>query len=171
MLLRTLNTATLLFFLLSLMLFAGNCIAPRAAQAEEYIIPFAGKDLNGQPVDLRQTIGNKPVMLVFWASWCPNCVTEVPKVNQLAKKYQQRGMDFIAVNVGYNDSVERARAFAKEVAMNYPAVFDSSGMISSRYMIQGVPTVIIADKHGIVRFRNFIVPEIDEDAFSQFNAD
>ncbi len=168
--LRTLNTATLFFSLLILLLLSGNCISLRASQAKEYLVPFAGKDLNGQPVDLRQSIGSRPVMLIFWASWCPSCVTEVPKINQLAKKYRQRGMDFIAVNVGYNDSVERARAFIKEAAMDYPAVFDSSGMISSRYMIQGVPTVIIADKHGLVRFRDFVVPEIDENDFSQLSA-
>ena len=74
-----------------------------AVQEGQQLIPFQGTDLNGSPIDLSQSIGNKPVLLIFWASWCPSCRAEVPKINQLAEKYRSRGMDFVAVNVGDTD--------------------------------------------------------------------
>ncbi len=143
----------------------------RAAQVGEPLIPFKGIDLNGQPYDLQQSIGTKPVMLIFWASWCPTCRTEVPKINQLAEKYRSRGMEFVAVNVGFNDSVERANAFIEKTGMTYPAFFDGSGTVAEKYRLQGVPTVIIADKHGVIRFRNYTTPDISEANFAQLTAD
>ena len=141
-----------------------------AAQDEQRLIPFKGHDLNGQPFDLQQSIGSKPVMLIFWASWCPTCKTEVPKINQLAAKFKDRGMDFIAVNVGFNDSVERAQAFVKKTGMLYPVFFDTTGAISEQYRLQGVPTVIIADKQGVIQFRNYGAPDISEANFAQLMA-
>jgi thiol-disulfide isomerase/thioredoxin len=142
-----------------------------AAQMGQALIPFKGSDLKGQPYDLQDSIGKKPVMLIFWASWCPTCKTEVPRMNKLAEKFRPRGMEFIAVNIGFNDSIERAQAFVKKTGMTYPAYFDGTETIAEKYRLQGVPTVIIADKHGIVRFRNFTAPEISEENFAQLMAD
>jgi thiol-disulfide isomerase/thioredoxin len=142
-----------------------------AVQEGQPLIPFKGTDLAGKAIDLQQSIGSRPVLLVFWASWCPTCKTEVPKINKLAEKYSAQGMDFIAVNVGYNDSVERARAFMEKTGMRYPAYFDGSGKVTEQYQLLGVPTILIADKHGVVRFRNFMTPDITEANFNQLMAD
>ena len=145
--------------------------AAPAVQQGQPLVPFKGIDLDGKPFDLAESIGRKPVMLVFWASWCPSCRTEVPKINQLAAKYRNRGMEFVAVNVGFNDSVERAQAFARKTGMTYPALFDGSGQITEPYMLLGVPTIIIADKKGVIQFRNFATPEITEEHFTRLTAD
>lgn len=157
--------------LLSLVWFLFVPCLVSAVQQGEQLVPFKGTDLDGKPIDLAQIVGHKPIMLVFWASWCPSCKTEVPKINQLAEKYRSRGMEFIAVNVGYNDSVERAQAFARKTGMTYPAIFDGSGKITERYKLQGVPTIIIADKKGVIRFRNFATPDISEANFNLLTAD
>ncbi len=142
-----------------------------AVQQGQRLIPFKGIDLDGKPFDLAGSIGSKPVMLIFWASWCPTCASEVPKVNRLAQQYRERGMAFVAVNVGFNDSVERAQSFIRRTGMTYPALFDGSGDITRPYALLGVPTVIIADKKGIVQFRHFAAPEISEEQFARLNAD
>ena len=144
--------------------------AAPAVQPGQMLVPFKGTDLDGQPFDLAESIGKRPVMLVFWASWCPSCRTEVPKINDLAARYGKRGMAFVAVNVGFNDSVERARTFARKTAMTYPAIFDGSGQITQPYQLLGVPTIIIADSSGVIQFRNFATPEITEEHFSRQNA-
>jgi thiol-disulfide isomerase/thioredoxin len=160
-----------LTILLLLLIFLFLPASLPAVQEGQPLIPFKGTDLAGKAIDLQQSIGSRPVLLVFWASWCPTCKTEVPKINKLAEKYSGQGMDFIAVNVGYNDSVERARAFMEKTGMRYPAYFDGSGKVTEQYQLLGVPTILIADKHGVVRFRNFMTPDITEANFNQLMAD
>ena len=142
-----------------------------AAQPGQPLIPFKGIDLNGQPYDFQTIIGNKSVVLIFWASWCPGCWTEVPRINQLAEKYRARDMEFVAVNIGYNDSVARATAFVHKTGMTYPSYFDGSSALSQKYQILSVPTIIVADKHGIIRFRNYTAPDISEANFAALMAD
>ena len=155
--------------ILMLLLLLPHAVA--AAQPGQPLIPFKGIDLNGQPYDLQTVIGNKPVFLVFWASWCSGCRAEAPKINQLNEKYRERGMEFVAVNIGLNDSVARATAFVRETGMTYPTYFDGSSTLTEKYRIQGVPTIIIADKHGIIRFRNYTAPDISEANFASLMAD
>ena len=138
-----------------------------AIEIGDTIPSFSGTDMDGNPVDLGAMIGEQPVMLIFWASWCPNCKNEVPKVNALYKKYGSLGMAFVWINVGYNDSIKRARAFMESTKMTHPVLFDDTGAISNQFEILGVPTIIVADKKGEVVFKNFAVPEMNDETFKQ----
>lgn len=149
-------------FLLSL-----SYIAAFAVNIGETLPSFAAQDMDGKAVDLKDSIGKKPIMLIFWASWCPYCKTEVPKVNEQVGKYAAKGMEFI----GINDSETRARSFMDKTGMNYPVVFDKTGTLSQQYRVQGVPTIIIADKKGPVVFKYFGVPEVTDENFKQLNND
>jgi len=142
-----------------------------AVQEGQQLIPFQGTDLNGNPIDLTQSIGAKPVMLVFWASWCPSCRAEVPKINSQVEKYKSQGLEVVGVNVGYNDSVEKARKFAQKNKMAYPSYFDTNGQVTAKYNLIGVPTIVLADKHGVVRFRNFMTPDISQENFARWSAE
>lgn len=157
-----LTRRTVIFLLVFLLVCPGFAAGVQRGQK---LYPFVHKDLNGNLIDMKEIVGKKPVMLVFWASWCPNCKTEAPKVNELVKKYRDQGMEFIGINIGFNDSMRRARSFVKKTQMAYPTIFDDTHAITQRYMIQGVPTILVADSKGIVQFRNFGTPEITEENF------
>ena len=143
---------------------------PAGKHSEEIrLLPFKGYDLDGKPVDLNASVGSKPVMLVFWATWCPTCRAELPRVNGLVEQYAGR-MEFVGVNVGQNDTYKRAKAFADKYGMKYPTYFDSTGAVSRRY-VSGVPTVVIADKKGIIRYYGHMVPPISAEVFGKLTAD
>ncbi len=155
------------FFLIFCVLFPSLALALTPGQK---VSLFSGQALDGRTIDMRQLVGKKPVMLVFWASWCPSCREEVPKINQLYKKYRDQGMEFIGINVGYNDSVARARAFVKKTGMAYPVIFDKRGKISKMFAVQGVPTVFVTDRNGVIRFKNYGLPTMSEQDFRQLLA-
>jgi len=144
-------------------------VSALALNQGDRLLTFTAQDMDGNTVDLSTVIGKKPVMLIFWASWCPNCKNEVPKINSLVKKYQEKGMEFIGINVGYNDSEGKARRFMNDTGMNYPVIFDSKGKIPHMYGVQGVPTILVADKNGIIVFKNYGMPEITDQLFQQLN--
>lgn len=154
-----------LIFLLAFLLFSPAFAS--AIQLGEKLQPFKQKDLNGNVIDMSTIIGKKPVMLVFWASWCPNCKVEAPKINQLVEKYKKQGMEFIGINIAVNDSIKRARSFVKKTDMAYPTVFDANNAITQQYMVRGVPTILVADSNGRVQFRNYGAPDITEANFKR----
>lgn len=158
------------YFPLLLLLFLLSPAPASAVQLGEKLKPFTHRDMDGNVVDMANIIGKKPVMLVFWASWCPNCKTEVPKVNKLAAEYEKQGMEFIAINIGYNDSPRRAKKFIKKTDMSYPVIFDSTHTITNGYMVYGVPTILIADSKGVVQFRHFGTPDITEENFKRLKS-
>jgi len=144
-------------------------VSAMALNQGDSLIPFAAQEMDGNNIDLATVIGTKPIMLVFWASWCPNCRSEVRKVNALIEKYEKKGMKFLAGNVGHNDSEAKARRFMEKYSMSYPVIFDKSSDISGQYAIQGVPTVLVADKKGTIVFKNYGVPDITDEDFAHLN--
>jgi len=134
-------------------------IALPAGSSGEKLVPFTAEDMNGTTINMNGIIGKKPVLLVFWASWCPVCKIEAAKINDLKKTYGQKGLEFIGINVGKNDSVARARAFMKKTGMDYPVIYDNKSKISAQYTIIAVPTIIVADKTGTVVFHGYSVPD------------
>lgn len=148
------------------------CLIPalsQAAQVGEQLPYFKVKGMDGQFIDMSQFIGRKPVVLVFWTSWCGACKAEVPKMNSLVKQFRDKGMEFIAINSGANDTEKRARSFMKKTNMAYPVLFDKNQEITYKYGIFGWPTIIVADRHGIIQYVNHAVPRITDADFMRLN--
>ena len=127
---------------------------------------FKGVDMKGHPVDLDKVIGKKPVALVFWTTWCPDCRRKLVGVNELVKKWKHKGLVFVGINAGMNDSEEKAAALIKELDMKYPTVFDKTGELSEKYRIKKVFCMIVAAKDGTVMMVYYdSVPIIDDNNF------
>ncbi len=120
---------------------------------------FAFKGLDGTEYRSDAIIGKKPLMLVFWATWCPNCKKEIPALKKIQADFEPQGLELIAVNVGMNDSAAKAQRYIEKYKITYPVAFDKGSETTKRFKVQGTPTVIILDKSGIVRYRSAVVPE------------
>jgi thiol-disulfide isomerase/thioredoxin len=122
--------------------------------------------MSGKPVDLSKIVGKKPVALVFWTTWCSDCRWKLQEVNELVKKWKHKGLVFVGINAGMNDSEVKAREFMKKINMNYPTVFDRTGALSEKYRIKKVFCMIVAAKDGTVMMKFYdTVPEIDDNNF------
>jgi len=101
-------------------------------------------DIEGRPVSLANYQG-KPVLLYFWASWCPICRFEHSTITSLAEDYQVLG---IALQSGEAFEVV---AHMQEEGADYRVINDPDGVLSARYGIRGVPTSFIIDSSGDIR--------------------
>lgn len=86
----------------------------------------------GGTIDLKDYIGKKPVVLDFWASWCPNCQRSMPVLNQLYLKYKDN-VEVVGVNIKEPESL--IKKFVDSYKINFPIVFDLDGEISREYGI------------------------------------
>jgi len=101
-------------------------------------------DLNGQHVSLSDYRG-KPVLLYFWATWCPICRFEHGAITGLAEDYAVLG---VANQSGTSSEVQ---AHMSEHNANYRVINDPDGLISAIYGIRGVPTSFVIDPQGNIR--------------------
>jgi thiol-disulfide isomerase/thioredoxin len=110
---------------------------------------------DGAPVKLSDMKG-KPVVLNFWASWCPPCKSEMPDFDEICKEYDGK-VTFMMVNLtdGVQETVESARNFIHMMEYSFPVYYDTSMEASNVYGIQSIPTTFFIDAEGkLIAFAN-----------------
>jgi thiol-disulfide isomerase/thioredoxin len=92
----------------------------------------------------------KVVYLDFWASWCGPCKLSFPYMARLRQQYGSQGLVVVTVNLDKNRA--QADAFLKTVGVTLPVTYDSAGMLAKQYKVSDMPTSVILDRTGKVRF-------------------
>lgn len=90
---------------------------------------------------------DKPVLLHFWATWCPVCKLEQGMINELAKDYR---VITVAMNSGGQDAIEH---YLNENELNFPVIVDPQGELARKFGVRGVPTGFVIDQTGRIRFK------------------
>ena len=109
---------------------------------------FTVYNKEGNPVKLSDMFG-KPIVLNFWASWCPPCKAEMPDFDEICKEYEGK-VTFMMVNLtdGVQETVESARNFIHMMEYSFPVYYDTDMEASNTYGIQSIPTTFFIDADG-----------------------
>lgn len=123
---------------------------------------FSLNDLDGVEVSLSNLRG-KIVLLEFWATWCPPCRESIPAMNELYKKYNDKGLVLLGISVDKGQNiVEDIRAFIREYSIQYPIAIDSKN-VNTLYGVYSIPTLILIDKAGKIVLKNIgFSPEMEK---------
>ena len=108
---------------------------------------FAFEDLEGNTVRLSELRG-KPVLLNFWATWCPPCRKEIP---DLQRFYEQYGDRITLLGIDWGEDVEEVKRFLERYGATYTNLLDKDGKFFVRYRLTGLPTSYWIDEEGIIR--------------------
>lgn len=120
---------------------------------------FTLKSLTGKNIKLSEQAGNV-VMLNFWASWCGPCRKEMPLLNALHKKYEALGFTILGINV--EQELKLAKSFLADTPVEFPVLFDTSNTVSQAYEVIAMPTTVLIDRNGKVRYLHKGYKEGDE---------
>jgi peroxiredoxin len=142
-----------IFFLVALMLF--SAVSDNYAQnflpwpidkvIGETAPDFILKDMSGKDVTLSSFKG-KPVVLNFWATWCPYCRQERPYLKSLYEEYKDKDLVIIAVSI--DRSSKTLKRFLEQNPAPYMVLTDPEGMTAALYNIMGYPTTYLINRNG-----------------------
>jgi thiol-disulfide isomerase/thioredoxin len=112
-------------------------------------------NLKGQPITLSSYRG-QPVLLVFWATWCPYCKKLLPGIQRLHEEYAEKGLKIIAVNIKEDWKPE---VYWRNHEYTFDAVLEGDA-IAARYGISGTPGLVFIDPNGkVLGVKQFSDPE------------
>ncbi len=136
------------------LILAAALAAPVQAEDTANLTPLPDKPMAPQ-FDLKDNLDKpqrladyrgKPVILNFWATWCPPCREEMPSMQRAHQALSGDGIAVIAVNVG--DDAETIGDFLVQVPVDFPLPMDTESRVAQSYPLKGLPTTFVIDPQG-----------------------
>lgn len=119
--------------------------------ADKKVAPsFELNNMNGEKHKLSDYRG-KPVIINFWATWCPPCRAELPAMNRAWEKVKTENIEMLAINAGEDE--DTIFAFTGEYPIDFTVLLDETGEEIKRWPIRGLPTTFVLDKEGRIVYR------------------
>jgi peroxiredoxin len=132
--------------------------APRAAEAQDVGLAIGSRapviqmeDLDGDPVNLAQYIGRRPVLMEFWAHWCTVCAALEPRLKASEQRYGSE-VAFLTVAVAVNQSPRSIRRHLEDHDVPGQLLFDRDGRATRAYDAPSTSYIVILDRQGRVAY-------------------
>lgn len=98
------------------------------------------------------------VVLDFWASWCGPCRQSIPALNQVHARYGDR-VEMLGINIEADLPRERVQTAHRSFGADFPSLLDVEGRAQAAYRVQSIPTLVLIDRAGTVRWVETGVPD------------
>lgn len=108
--------------------------------------------MNGEGEDVRlEDYLGKPILLNFWATWCPPCRGELPAFETMSKRYGNEVV-FMMIDLtdGYRETPKNVQRFLSEHGYTFPVYYDAKGNAAKAYHVSSIPFTVAIDKNGNV---------------------
>lgn len=126
---------------------AGQVPAPQVGfLAPDFNLPAYG----GGVLSLGDLAG-QPVVINFWASWCPPCRSEMPAMQRVHEAFQDQGLVILGINAANQDQMADAVNFVEENRLTFPIIFDTGGRAALNYQVRSLPTTFFVDREGKIQ--------------------
>lgn len=117
-------------------------------QSDKRLAPnFTLSRLGGGTIELASYRGQKPIVLDFFATWCPNCRRDMPHLNSLYEKYKDQ-VEIIGIDLQEQESL--VDPFITNLEVTFPIALDTQGAVSKQYGVRYTNFHVLIDKEGNV---------------------
>lgn len=110
---------------------------------------FTATSLDGSPPLTLAALRGNVVLVDFWATWCGPCTLQFPHLNDWHREYASKGLRIVALS---DEEPDLVREYVASEKLTYPIALDPDDEIRAAYLVPGMPTTVIIDKAGIVRY-------------------
>ena len=123
--------------------------APRSAVSTgQKALPFRATTIDGKPINFPADYKGKVVLLDFWATWCPPCRAEMPKVVAAYNQYHDKGFEVLSVSLDHAKKGPELLQFVKEYGMSWPQIYDGQywqAAVAKQYGVHSIPCPVLVD--------------------------
>jgi peroxiredoxin len=136
----------------------GDTPEPTARNVGQRMPDFTLKTLAGDPVHLYGYAREKKkaVVLVFTGTACPVGDLYMPRLAELAKVYEPKGVAFVAINANAHESADDVARHAKEHGITFPVLKDPKNLVADMALVERTPEVVLLDGRATIRYRGAI---------------
>jgi len=124
-------------------------VSSHAVDVREEAPDFTLKSLEGTNLRLEEYRG-QVVLINFWASWCGPCRQEMPLLDRLHHRYEDTGFAVLGINV--EGEIKPAQKVVDKTNVTFPVLIDEEQKVSEMYSLEAMPSTIVVDRDGIVRY-------------------
>ena len=151
----------------ALAVLASGCGAAKTApRPNAPVTASGGPTLTGKDVSITSFRG-RPVVLIFWGSWCGPCHDEQPTLNTAYARWSPRGVVFLGVDL--RDTTAPALAFQSEFKIPYPSIADTNATLAIDYRVPSAPSLVFLNAQGKVA--NVVLGARGTMSVADFNAE
>ncbi len=152
---------------LSLVFFVFFISLPLLAQNEEDLSGrkapnFKLINLSGKYLELNREIGNGPILLSFWATWCKPCLEEMVEYNKIYNNYKEKGFTMLAISTDTEKSVAKVKPYIKSKNYQFPVLLDTNSEVARKFYAQQMPYTVMIDKSGNIVYTHLGYMKGDE---------
>lgn len=128
---------------------------------------FVAKNLDGKKVELKELLGEGPLLISFWATWCKPCIKELDQLQKVYKKYKKKGFEILAIDVDGPRSRSKVKPVVKGLKWEFPVLWDKTKKIYRKYHVLGIPHTVLIDKSGEIRYTHTTYRPGDEEVIKK----
>jgi thiol-disulfide isomerase/thioredoxin len=96
-------------------------------------------------IGAKPELKDKPMIVEFWATWCPPCRQSIPHLNEVYDKYRAKGLEIVGIT---DEDAATIGSFVKDNPIKYHPALDQSGKLAKHFGIRGIPHALLVDKTG-----------------------
>ncbi|MBD3233100.1 MAG: redoxin domain-containing protein [candidate division Zixibacteria bacterium] len=122
--------------------------ASNTLAADKKAFDFTLNDLQNKQVSLKSLLGEGPVYIAFWATWCKPCIKELEIVSKVYEDYKDRGFQLVGINEDAGRSHSKVKSFVRAKNWNFPILLDDNEKVKRDYKAFGLPYSVILDAEG-----------------------
>jgi len=124
-------------------------------QVPSFELPAAVGGPSSQPFNIGEHLGEDPVIILFWATWCGPCRLELPFYESLYQKYKDQGLEVVAISMDSQDTVMQAGPAARRLGISFDVVTDVDTRVTSQINPRrSAPFSIWVNREGRIVWEN-----------------
>ena len=104
-------------------------------------------NIKGQTKSLKDYKG-KYLLINFWATWCPPCVAELPALNNVALRYQNKNLEVLTINTDPESQRKKVEELYNKKNFKFEVLYDPELKIAEEYGVRGFPETFFVDPNG-----------------------